>query len=85
MVPSLSAQSMEAVKIGKDFMFSHGYIENDFDARVNGPMFLAGRVVALGIVSAVAYAPADAGDAATDSTASDTVSWGTMASASSSS
>ncbi len=31
MVPSLSAQNMEAVKIGKDFMFSHDYIENDFD------------------------------------------------------
>ena len=35
-------------------------------ARVNGPMFLAGWVVALGVVSAVAYALADAGDAATD-------------------
>jgi len=31
MVPSLSAQNMECIKIGKDFMFSHGYIENDFD------------------------------------------------------
>jgi Sap, sulfolipid-1-addressing protein len=45
-------------------------------ARVNGPMFLAGWVVALGIVSVAAYALADAGDAATDSTAADTVSWG---------
>jgi ABC-type nitrate/sulfonate/bicarbonate transport system substrate-binding protein len=31
MVPSLSAQNMESIKIGKDFMFSHGYIKNDFD------------------------------------------------------
>ena len=31
MVPSLSAQNLERVKIGKDFMFSHGYIKRDFD------------------------------------------------------
>ena len=31
MVPSLSAQNMQCVKIGKDFMVSHGYIKNDFD------------------------------------------------------
>ena len=31
MVPSLSAQNMQTIKIGKDFMFKHGYIENDFD------------------------------------------------------
>jgi ABC-type nitrate/sulfonate/bicarbonate transport system substrate-binding protein len=31
MVPSLSAQNLECIKIGKDFMFSHGYIKNDFD------------------------------------------------------
>jgi hypothetical protein len=31
MVPSLSAQNMECVKIGKDFMFSHDYIKHDFD------------------------------------------------------
>ena len=31
MVPSLSAQNIEAIKIGKDFMFSHGYIKRDFD------------------------------------------------------
>jgi hypothetical protein len=43
-------------------------------ARVNGPMFLAGWVVALGVVSAVAYALADAGDAAADDAAGDTVS-----------
>jgi hypothetical protein len=31
MVPSLSAQNMECIKIGKEFMVSHGYIKNDFD------------------------------------------------------
>jgi len=31
MVPSLSAQNLQCIKIGKDFMFSHGYIKNDFD------------------------------------------------------
>ena len=31
MVPSLSAQNLETIKIGKDFMFGHGYIKNDFD------------------------------------------------------
>jgi ABC-type nitrate/sulfonate/bicarbonate transport system substrate-binding protein len=31
MVPSLSAQNMQCIKIGKDFMLSHGYIKNDFD------------------------------------------------------
>ena len=31
LVPSLSAQNMQAIKIGKDFMFSHGYIKHDFD------------------------------------------------------
>ena len=31
MVPSLSAQNMQSIKIGKDFMFSHGYIKRDFD------------------------------------------------------
>ena len=30
MVPSLSAQNLECIKIGKDFMFSHDYIKNDF-------------------------------------------------------
>ena len=48
-------------------------------ARVNGPMFLAGWALALAVVSGVAYLAADAGDAATDSTASDTVSWGKIA------
>lgn len=31
MVPSLSAQNMQCIKIGKDFMYSHGYIKRDFD------------------------------------------------------
>ncbi len=31
MVPSLSARNLECVKIGKDFMVSHGYIKHDFD------------------------------------------------------
>jgi len=31
MVPSLNAQNMECIKIGKDFMLKHGYIKNDFD------------------------------------------------------
>ena len=45
-------------------------------ARVNGPVFLVGWVVALAIVSGVVYALADQGDAATDSTTSDTIAWG---------
>ena len=31
MVPSLSAQNMTCIEVGKDFMFSYGYIKNDFD------------------------------------------------------
>ena len=31
MVPSLSPYNLEALQINKDFMFSHGYIEHDFD------------------------------------------------------
>ena len=31
MVPSLNAQNMQCITIGKDFMLSHGYIKNDFD------------------------------------------------------
>ncbi len=31
MVPSLSAMNMACIRIGKDFMLSHGYISNDFD------------------------------------------------------
>ena len=36
MVPSLSAQNLECVKIGKDFMFSHGYISAD-STSTSGP------------------------------------------------
>jgi ABC-type nitrate/sulfonate/bicarbonate transport system substrate-binding protein len=31
MVPSLSAQNMASIEIGKDFMLSHDYIKRDFD------------------------------------------------------
>jgi ABC-type nitrate/sulfonate/bicarbonate transport system substrate-binding protein len=31
MVPTLSPKNLAAVKIGKGFMLSHGYIKNDFD------------------------------------------------------
>ncbi len=31
MVPNLSPQNLASIKIGKDFMLSHGYIKNDFD------------------------------------------------------
>jgi ABC-type nitrate/sulfonate/bicarbonate transport system substrate-binding protein len=31
MVPNLSPQNLVSVEIGKDFMFSHGYIKNNFD------------------------------------------------------
>jgi threonine/homoserine/homoserine lactone efflux protein len=45
-------------------------------ARVNGLMFLLGWVVALVVVSGVAYAAADQANAATDSTTTDTIAWG---------
>jgi len=48
-------------------------------ARVNGPMFVAGWVLSLAAVSGVAYALADAGNLASDSTADDAVSWGKIA------
>jgi threonine/homoserine/homoserine lactone efflux protein len=44
-------------------------------AKVNGPMFLLGWVVALAVVSGVAYVLADAGNTSTSTTAADTVSW----------
>ena len=31
LVPNLSPLNMASVEIGKDFMFKHGYIQNDFD------------------------------------------------------
>ncbi|MGZ4340385.1 MAG: GAP family protein [Gaiellaceae bacterium] len=45
-------------------------------ARVNGPVFLLGWVLALAVVSGVVYAISDESNAATSSTASDTISWG---------
>src|SRR4249919_1305918 len=45
-------------------------------ARVNGPLFLLGWVLALAIISAVAYALADQGGVATGTGALDTVAWG---------
>jgi threonine/homoserine/homoserine lactone efflux protein len=48
-------------------------------AKVNGPAFLLGWVVALAAVSAVVYVLAHDGDVATSSTASDSVSWGKIA------
>ena len=45
-------------------------------ARVNGLMFVLGWVVALAVVSGVAYALADQASAATDSTTADTIAWG---------
>jgi len=48
-------------------------------ARVNGPMFLAGWVAGLAVAFGALYALADAGDASTDTTASDSVSWLTIA------
>jgi len=45
-------------------------------ARVNGPLFLLGWVLALGVVSGIVYVVSDQGNASTSSTASDTISWG---------
>jgi Sap, sulfolipid-1-addressing protein len=45
-------------------------------ARVNGQAFLIGWLLALAVVSGVAYVLADQGDVDTSSGASDTVSWG---------
>ena len=48
-------------------------------ARVNGPAFLVGWVVALAAVSTVVYVIAHDGNVATSTTASDSVSWGKIA------
>lgn len=45
-------------------------------ARVNGPLFLLGWVLALAVVSGVAYYAADQSNASSSSSASDTISWG---------
>ncbi len=44
-------------------------------ARVNGPAFLVGWVLGVAVASGAIYAVANAANAATDSTASDSVSW----------
>jgi hypothetical protein len=31
MVPNLSPRNLTAIAVGKNFMFNHGYIKNDFD------------------------------------------------------
>jgi threonine/homoserine/homoserine lactone efflux protein len=45
-------------------------------ARVNGPMFLLGWMLALTIVSVVVYFISDQSNAATSTTTADTISWG---------
>ena len=41
MVPNLSPQNLGAIEVGKDFMFSHGYIKKDFDVNTwAAPEFL---------------------------------------------
>lgn len=44
-------------------------------ARVNGPLFLLGWVVALGVLSAVVYAISNQSNAGSSNTSSDSVSW----------
>jgi hypothetical protein len=48
-------------------------------ARVNGPAFLIGWVVALAAVSTIVYVVSHDGNVASNSTASDSVSWGKIA------
>jgi threonine/homoserine/homoserine lactone efflux protein len=48
-------------------------------AKVNGPAFLCGWVIGLAAVGTVVYVVSDAANAATDSTTSDTISWGKIA------
>lgn len=45
-------------------------------ARVNGPLFLLGWVLALAVVSGVVYVVAQASNPTTSSSANDTISWG---------
>jgi tellurite resistance protein TehA-like permease len=45
-------------------------------ARVNGPIFLLGWVIALAAVSIIAYLVADQNNASSNSTTSDVISWG---------
>jgi threonine/homoserine/homoserine lactone efflux protein len=48
-------------------------------ARVNGPMFALGWVLALAVVSTAAYALADSADAATSTGTVDAIAWGKVA------
>lgn len=48
-------------------------------ARVNGPLFLLGWVLALAVVSGVVYVVAQASNPTTSSSANDTISWGKIA------
>jgi hypothetical protein len=45
-------------------------------ARINGPLFMAGWMVALALVSGLAYYAAVAGDASTSTSTADAISWG---------
>jgi hypothetical protein len=45
-------------------------------ARVNGPVFLLGWVLALAVVSGIVYVASDQSGAAADSTVSESISWG---------
>jgi drug/metabolite transporter (DMT)-like permease len=45
-------------------------------ARINGPLFMAGWIVALALVSGLAYFAAVAGDASTSTSTADAISWG---------
>ena len=45
-------------------------------ARVNGPVFLLGWLLALAVVSGLAYVLADQGNASTSTSVSDSIAWG---------
>ena len=48
-------------------------------ARVNGPVFLLGWVLALAVVSGLAYLLAEQGNASTSTSASESIGWGKIA------
>jgi hypothetical protein len=55
MVPSLSAQNLQCIEIGEDFMFGHSYIEHDFDVdEWARPEFLDNKLPAGGALEAEA-------------------------------
>ncbi len=47
-------------------------------AKVNGPSFLIGWVVALSVVSSIAYVVSDQSNAATSTNTADTIAWGNI-------